>query len=62
MNTNVETMTDNELKAIAYDSLAVIEQSKQNLQIVQTELSKRLNPVTDETEAKAPTKAKGKVN
>jgi hypothetical protein len=38
---NIEQMTVEQLKALAYDSLVLIEQSQNNLKLINQELAKR---------------------
>jgi hypothetical protein len=37
----LEEMTATEIKALLYDQIMILEQTKQNIQILQTELQKR---------------------
>jgi len=59
MNTDVSTMTEVELKSLAYDNLLEKERVESNLKIINQELSRRadINKMTaTETEAVKPKK------
>jgi hypothetical protein len=53
MNTNVKEMTVVELKALAYDVLAVLENAQNNLKVINGEIAERnkVPQVTSETTA-----------
>ena len=48
MTKQVDDLTELELKSIGYETLIALEQNKANLQVIQTELTKRANNVEQE--------------
>ena len=53
----MEKYTDEQLKALAYDSLVAIEQQQNNLKLINQELAKRIKPAEAPVEAPVEVKA-----
>ena len=45
---NIKTLTTEQLKVMAYDSLALIEQNQKNLQIINQEITSRVQVKQEE--------------
>ena len=57
---DIKTQTPEQLKALAYDQLVILEQTKQNIALIQTELNGRQvapQPVADDVPAEGKPKA-----
>ena len=53
MNTEIKNMTVTELKALAYDQISLLEQTQNNLRVINAEIqSKLIKPVQPITEVK----------
>lgn len=56
MNKNINELSDNELKAIAYDLIVSIEQAQNNLKFINSELQQRQSPTDKKEDEKVKTK------
>jgi hypothetical protein len=57
MNTlDITKLTDTEVKALAYEQIAAIEQAQNNLRVCNDELNKRLQPKKEEVTEEKPKK------
>lgn len=54
MEKKLEDMTVAELKVLAYDTIGLLELYQRNLQVINTEIGKRANPLPEATKENKP--------